>query len=221
MILGFDTATPDTVVAVTDTTEPIEVARPPRPDGRPAHGPALLAAVEEAVERAGGWPGIERIAVGLGPGSFTGVRIGVATARALAQSRRLPLVGVPTTSALLEGLDSGGRPKLAVIDARRGEVFAAPGGEAGPGEPRVCAPEDLAATLGPERLRGALAVGDGAIRFRREIEAQGAEVAAASAPAHRVSPRQICLLGEALEPGPAEQVTPMYLRRPDAKRWQP
>lgn len=221
MILGFDTATPDTVVGVTGAADPVEVVKPPRPDGRPAHGPALLEAVEEAVELAGGWPAIERIAVGLGPGSFTGVRIGVATARALAQSRSLPLVGVPTTSALLMGLDSGGRPKLAVVDARRGEVFAARGDEAGPGEPQVCAPADLAATLGPEAVRDALAMGDGAIRFRREIEAQGAEVIAASAPAHRVSPRQICRLGEAMEPGPAEQVTPMYLRRPDAKRWQP
>jgi tRNA threonylcarbamoyladenosine biosynthesis protein TsaB len=221
VILGFDTATPDTAVAVTGGDEVVESLAPPGADGRPAHGPVLLAAVEEAVERAGGWEGIETIAVGIGPGSFTGLRIGVATARALAQARGLPLAGVPTTSALIAGIEALGRPRLAVVDARRGEVFAALDRGDGPGDPVVAPPAELAARLGPAGLAGSLAVGDGSVRFRSEVEAQGVEVLPASHPGHRLSARHICSPAAGLEPGAPELVVPMYLRRPDAKRWQP
>ena len=91
LILGFDTATPDTAVAASNGAERVVG---PGEDGRPAHGRALLAAVEEVVAEAGGWDAVELIAVGIGPGSFTGVRIGVATARALAQSRGIPVAPV-------------------------------------------------------------------------------------------------------------------------------
>jgi len=221
MILGFDTATPDTAVAVTGGAEPVESLAPPGADGRPAHGPVLLAAIEETVELAGGWDGIEAIAVGIGPGSFTGLRIGVATARALAHARGLPLAGVATTSALLAGIEDGGRSRLAVVDARRDEVFAALDSGDGPTDPVVCAPDELAARLGPGEVAGALAAGDGSVRFRSEIEALGAEVLPASHPAHRLSARHICSPPGGLEPGSPELVVPMYLRRPDAKRWQP
>ena len=221
MILGFDTATPDTAVAVTGGPEVVESLDPPGADGRPAHGPVLLAAVERAVERAGGWGGIELIAVGIGPGSFTGLRIGVATARALAQARGLPLAGVPTTSALLAGIDAPGRPRLAVVDARRGEVFTALDPGDGPGDPVVAPPAELTARLSPDTVSGALAAGDGSVRFRSEIEAQGVEVLPASHPGHRLSARHVCSLAAGLEPGAPELVVPMYLRRPDAKRWQP
>ena len=221
LILGFDTATPDTAVAVTGGGEAFESLAPPGADGRPAHGPVLLAAIEETVERAGGWGGIELIAVGIGPGSFTGLRIGVSTARALAQARGLPLAGVPTTSALLAGIEAGGRHRLAVVDARRGEVFAALTADGEPSDPVVCPPGELAASLGPDRVSGALAAGDGSLRFRSEIEALGAEVLPASHLAHRLSARHICSPPGGLEPGSPELVVPMYLRRPDAKRWQP
>jgi tRNA threonylcarbamoyladenosine biosynthesis protein TsaB len=223
VILGFDTATPDTVAAVLGAGEAIEVTFGPGEDARPAHGRMLLGAIEEIVERAGGWDAIDLIAVGVGPGSFTGLRIGVSTARALAQARRLPLAGVSTTAALAAGIAStpaaAGRNRLAIVDARRGEVFAAIDEGEGPSPPRVCPPDDLAGTFGAAALRGALAAGDGSVRFRTEIEAQGAEVPAASDPVHRLSARHICSLGEGVEPGPPELVKPNYLRRPDAQRW--
>lgn len=249
LILGFDTATADTAVAT--WIDGVTTARCAGPiDSRPVHGPRLLPMIEELVTGAGGWAAVELIAVGIGPGSFTGLRIGVATARALAQSRSLPLVGVPSTSALLAGLadapESAGRARLALIDARRGEVFAALaplGGHGGADLPRpameidstaadpggigatsagpvVCAPTEVAARFGPEAVAGAVAAGDGAVRFRAEIEAAGAFVPADGDDVHRLSASRICELATALEPVGPERIRPMYLRRPDAERWR-
>jgi tRNA threonylcarbamoyladenosine biosynthesis protein TsaB len=221
--LGMDTATPDTAVAVTGAGDPIERASGPGADGRPLHARALLGSIEEAVAAAGGWPAVELIAVGIGPGSFTGVRIGISTARALAQARDLPLVGVPSTSALAAGIaaatEGAGRSRLAVIDARRGEVFAALDEGEGPGQPVVCKPSELAATIPAETLSGCLAAGDGSLRFSSEIEALGVEVLDRESPAHRLSARQVCILGAEADAGEIEAVRPMYLRRPDAERW--
>ena len=126
IVLGLDTATTATVAGVLDASGTVvEVRDDPEPGVRPAHANRLLAAAEEALERAGlGWDEVERIAVGVGPGSFTGLRIGIATARALAQARGLPLVAVSSLEALARG--AGTRELvLAVLDARRGEAFAA------------------------------------------------------------------------------------------------
>ena len=90
-------------------------------DGSPRHSTALLAEIERAVAASGGWEQVGRIAVGRGPGSFVGIRIGLATARGLAASTGLPVSGVCTLDALGRGMGGG----LAVLDARRGEVFAA------------------------------------------------------------------------------------------------
>lgn len=219
LIVGFDTATPDTAVATMVDGVASERTLAPA-GGRPVHGTELLATVEELVEAAGGWGEVDRIAVGIGPGSFTGLRIGIATARALAQSRGLPVAGVPSTSALLAGVAASpaaeGRAPLAVIDARRGEVFAA----LDDGDPVVCAPADLAAALGPEAVAAAVAGGDGAVRFRTEIEASGALVLPDGDDANRLSASRICELAAMIEAGGPESIRPLYLRRPDAERWR-
>lgn len=222
VVVGFDTASSETAVAVLEGMQAeSEIRIAADRDGRPAHGRALLAAIERAVGDSGGWGRISRIAVGIGPGSFTGIRIGVSTARALAQGHRLPLVGVITTTALCAGIGAvdpiSGRTRLAVLDARRGEVFAAVDRGDGPSGPVVCAPGDLDAALGD--LSGALAAGPGSVRFRSEIEALGVEVAAEADPVHRVPARQVCLLAAGADPGDPGLVRPMYLRRPDAERW--
>ena len=224
LIVGFDTATADTAVAVVDGDEAVhESVLGPGPDGRPLHGPALLGAVEEAVSAAGGWEGIALIAVGVGPGSFTGQRIGVATARALAQARALPIVPVPTTSALAAGIaatsEGRGHDRLAVVDARRSEVFYALDRGQGPGEPRVCDPAQLGELVAVAGASRPLAAGEGSLRFRSEIEAAGIEVLPDDSPAHRVSARHTCRLGAETEPVPLDRIQPMYLRRPDAERW--
>ncbi len=221
-ILGFDTSTSELSVAITSGPAVLaEHEAGPDERGRPRHATALLAAVEAALAEAGGWERIGRLAVGVGPGTFTGLRIGVATARALAQARGLGLVGVSSLAALAAGVDDAepGRKRLAVLDAKRGEAFAAlydsAGAEVWPAW--VGPPEKLA-----DRVRGLeerpLAVGDGSVRFRDELESAGATIPEDGDPAHCVRARHICRL--AAEVPDARDIEPNYLRRPDAELWR-
>jgi tRNA threonylcarbamoyladenosine biosynthesis protein TsaB len=227
VILGLDTATADTAVAVLDGDEVrSEECVGPGEDGRPEHGRALLGLVEGAVTAVGGWDAIELIAAGVGPGSFTGVRIGLSTARALAQARGVPVVGVSTTAALATALSADGGSSsstlaIGVVDARRGEVFASVDRGDGPSAPIVCPPDQLEKALGGG-LGGAVAAGAGAVRFRDEIEAAGIAVRPEADPANHVSAGSVCRLAERvprrerLAPG---GLVPIYMRRPDAERW--
>src|SRR6476646_1829564 len=154
-VVGFDTATADTAICATRAGEVVhEELLGPAPDGGPRHSTALLAEIERAVDAAGGWDGVSLIAVGLGAGSFVGIRIGLATARGLAASTGLPVAGVCTLDALGRGISDEGadaeRCRLAVLDARRGEVFAALYAASGERlwEPLVTAPGDLAERIG-------------------------------------------------------------------------
>lgn len=203
MILAFDTATPSTAVAVWSPGHAVERRDDPGPGARPGHASRLLALVEEIVD----WDVVTRIAVGTGPGGFTGLRIGIATARALAQARDLPLAGVSSLAALAA---PHGGVVVAVIDARRGEVFAASPGRF---EPVAVSPEALAARIEP----GALAVGDGAVRFREVLEGAGAVVPADDSPQHRVSAIHVARLGAEAEPAGRDALLPDYRREPDAK----
>ena len=128
-VLGVDTATACAVVGATADGEVVrEVWVEPRPDGRPRHSEDLLLEIERSVDAAGGWSRIDRIAVGIGPGSFTGLRIGIASARALAQAQVYPRAGriSPPVPRGIAGLSPRRRqPALPVFDARRREVFAA------------------------------------------------------------------------------------------------
>jgi tRNA threonylcarbamoyladenosine biosynthesis protein TsaB len=189
-------------------------------NGSPRHSTALLVEVERAAAAAGGWKRVARIAVGCGPGSFVGIRIGIATATGLAASTGIPAVGVCTLDALGLAI-AGATLSLAVLDARRGEVFAALYGERGERlwEPAVLAPEALAERLG-ELGRPVRAAGSGAVRFRQELASREAEIPADADPVHRVSARHVCALaGSAAEAGD-EPLEPIYLRPPDAQRWR-
>jgi tRNA threonylcarbamoyladenosine biosynthesis protein TsaB len=155
--------------------------------GWAAQASALTGLIDEVV----GDPGeIEAIVVGTGPGSFTSIRIGLATARGLALALGVPVAGSSTLSAF-----GGGTP---VIDARRGEVFTEGG---------VCRPEAL-------DVAGKVLVGDGAVRYRGLFEAAGATVPDDAA-LHRPDPALLAEHAGAF--GAVEDVDPLYLRQPDAK----
>ncbi len=233
IVVGLDTATPSTVAGVLLAGGAVVERRDdPAPGARPAHAARLLELAEAALAEAGiAWAAVDRIAVGVGPGGFTGLRIGVATARALAQANGTALVPVSTLEALAVAAreSAGDRAVVAAIDARRGEVFAAawhPGGERVLA-PRAVAPEDLArltaalelgAPDGAARPAGApLAVGDGAVRFRAELERAGTRVPPDGSPVHRVGAAALCRLGAAGAPAARDALVPDYRREPDAK----
>ncbi len=232
IVLGFDTATAATAVGLLRTDAPggdaktghdpprpghaSELRHDPQPGERPGHAARLLRLAHELLEPCGLTFGdVERFAVGLGPGGFTGLRIGVATARALAQAAEAELVGVSTLEALAASAEpEPGQGVLAVVDARRGEVFA---GGWRDGEQVLAtvavAPAGAGALAGP----GWLAVGDGAIRFRDELQAAGCDVPPDGAPQHAVSALMICRLAARASRGTQrELVVPDYLRKPDA-----
>ncbi len=216
-ILAFDTATAATVAAIGE----LERRDDPPPGTRPAHATRLLTLIQELIDATeGGWGAIDRIAVGVGPGTFTGLRIGIATAQALARSTGIELVGVSTLASLERGahaLLGESCSVLAVIDARRGEAFVAGDGV----QPCVLDPEALAA-LAAHHARGAthglFAVGDGALRFSELLEQAGAQVPAPESAAHRVSAIHHCRLALSAQPAPAGMIEPLYLRVPDAER---
>ena len=219
-ILGIDTSTAHLSVAVTAADEVLgERLVEPDPSGRPRHAREVLGAVEEVLASAGGWAAISCIAVGTGPGTFTGLRIGIATARGLAQSRGIGISGVSSLRALASGSDSAA-PVLAVLDAKRSEVFAALyDGASEIWEPAVHRPEDLAERVREQALT-LTAVGDGAVRFRGEMEASGAQIPPDDAGVHRVRARRVCLLASEAGAGPLADIKPTYLRRPDAELWR-
>ncbi len=194
------------------------------PDGSPRHSTALLAEVERATSAIGGWGAVDRIAVGLGPGSFVGIRIAIATARGLAASTGLPVTGVCTLDALGRAAGEAadpGRSCLAVLDARRGEAFAALYAADGTRlwEPFVAAPEELADRVGA-LPQPPLAAGSGALRFRDELASRGVEVPGDADPVHRVAARHVCALAAPGGSVDDDRLDPIYLRPPDAQRWR-
>ncbi len=216
MIVGLDTSTSAVSVAAG------EFERHDEPE-RPRHAQTLQPLLEQVLADAGAsWKDVERICVGVGPGGFTGLRLGIATARALAQAHDLPLVGVSSLEALALGAEANDHHDvLAVIDARRGEVFAALYRHRRCIiEPVAISPADLARRLSPRREWGReamLGVGDGAVRFREELERAGVAVPADGSRAHRVSALMVCRLGRDREPVDRDALLPDYRREPDAK----
>jgi tRNA threonylcarbamoyladenosine biosynthesis protein TsaB len=218
IVLAFDTATPRTAVALQtrDDRPPREAVHDPEPGERPGHTQQLLPLAAGLLrEERLTFADVELIAVGLGPGTFTGLRIGVATARALAQATGARLAGVSSLQALAAQVDAP--DVLAVLDARRGEAFVA--GYAEGDEvlaPAALAPEALEALQAPPGGGSWVAAGDGAVRFRDALEHAGISVLPDIDPAHRITATATCRLARATGPAERDEVTPVYVRAPDA-----
>ena len=216
-VLGLDTSTAATSVCVLrDDGQAFAIdPSPERIFEPPAHSRELMPAVAEAMERAGlDWDAIDAVAVGVGPGTFTGLRIGVATARALAHAAGAGLHPVSSLAALAAPVDAP--QALPLIDAKRGELFGALyEGSDELVSPFVARPDEVPARTA-ERARAALAAGDGAVRFRSVLEASGVHVAPDGSELHLVHAEHVCRLAASVPAEPPEAVLPNYLRDPDA-----
>jgi tRNA threonylcarbamoyladenosine biosynthesis protein TsaB len=218
-LLGIDTSTAVTSVCVMrsdgaafERVPEVEALAEP-----PGHTRELLPAIDAQLRRAGlGFADLNGVAAGVGPGTFTGLRIGIVTARALGQAHDLDLWPVSSLAALAAGMHAPAR--LAVIDARRGQVFASLHDGSGVAwAPFVDTPGGLIERLEAWAGDRPLAAGDGALRYRGELEAAGIEVADAGSDTHVVRALHICRLAADRAPSEPEAVVPDYLRDPDAK----
>jgi tRNA threonylcarbamoyladenosine biosynthesis protein TsaB len=194
LILAFDTATDVATSALVGDGEVL--------GERASRAVRILEDVEALLEAADlRAEDVEGLVVGRGPGSYTGLRMGLVTARTLAISLNVPLAGVSTLDALAAG-SPGAMP---VIDARRREVFTLAD------EHPVCRPvEDVAVEAGTAY------VGDGALRYRTLFEKGGGVVPPAEDPVHVPWARYHAALAQDF--GVAESVEPIYLRVPDAEK---
>jgi tRNA threonylcarbamoyl adenosine modification protein YeaZ len=214
-ILAIDTALPAVSACVLDmdSAEPLAAESVAMERG---HAEALLPLIERVVDKAGGFASITRVAVAVGPGSFTGIRIGLAAGHAIALALKAEIVGVSTLSALaapyiLEPFDGA---VAAAIDARHGQVYVAAFGPDGRAllTPRRAGVHEALRALGDGPLT---LVGSGAALLAKEARASGvAATIVGEAPAPDIA--YVARLGLAANPAVAP-ARPLYLKAPDAK----
>ena len=222
LILGIETATAQVACALGNQDGILAVTSLGRPR---RHVESLVPAIEFTCRQAGvTLDSVHCIAVDVGPGLFSGLRVGVATAKALAQALRVPTVGVPSLDLLAFPVRFSSRLIVPVIDARRGEVFCAfyrqvPGGVQRLSPHQLLSPADLASEL-LARNEECLLVGDGALRYTEQLgETVSFEL---GGPLHS-SPSAEALVDLAHARALREEFSafwdlePLYLRRSDAE----
>jgi tRNA threonylcarbamoyladenosine biosynthesis protein TsaB len=209
LILALDASTLVTTVAVARGNDR-EVLAEVSTTGRGA-SETLLPAIQAALDLAGEAPdSVELVLAGVGPGTFTGIRIAAATARALSAGKGMALARNSTLDALAASALSCSPDVLAVLDARRGQVFARRFAETGPTTGIYCVrPEELSVEGEP------ILVGDGAVRYREDLAGLGLIPPDGSA-LHRVTAAGH-VVSAALTPVGPEDLVPIYVREPDAE----
>lgn len=223
MILGIETSTSQVSCSLGGSDGVIAGARVLRGQ---RHAEMLTPMVAQVLAAAGVRPAdLAAIAVGVGPGLYTGLRVGLATARAMAMALRVPMVGVPSLDLLAFPLRFSRRTIVTVIDARRNEVFwafyrATPGGVQRLGDHRVDAPADVVAELLARGNDDVVLVGDGARRYRDVfaglVHAEMADTGLAHPSADALVELSRPIFEREAFVSPAE-IRPMYLRKPDAE----
>ena len=209
LILALDASTPVTTVALARGNGR-EVLAEVSLTARGA-SETLLPAIHAALDLAGEDLGsVGRVLAGVGPGTFTGIRIAAATARALSAGAGIPLSKNSTLDALAAPARSYSGDVLAVLDARRGQVFARRYSEAGPTTGIYClTPEELSVEGGP------LVVGDGAVRYRGALSGLG-RIPPEDSPLHKVTAVGHVISAD-LSPVSPDELVPIYIREPDAE----
>jgi tRNA threonylcarbamoyladenosine biosynthesis protein TsaB len=220
LILGIETATQQVSVALgghEGVIGLVELARGRR------HAETLVPAIDFLCSQADiGLDEIGLVAVDIGPGLFTGMRVGLATAKALAQALRVPMIGISSLDLLAFPHRRSDRVVVPVVDARKGEVFYAmyrqvPGGLQQVAPPRAAPVDELVADL-LARSQETLCVGDGALRYRNEIrDGYHCEFADEAHPS--AAPLVQLAHARALreEWSNPSEIHPLYLRPPDAE----
>lgn len=224
LVLGFDTATEVTTIALASENKVLaDLALV----SEKTQMERLMPLIDMILDQAGvKLSKLDGIAVGLGPGLFTSLRIGVTTAKTLAQALDVPIVSIPTLDVLAYSFAHSTSFVCSVIDAKRGEVFtslyqALEGDISEVWPPKVVSPQALTQELSPLE-RPVILVGNGAWAYQallREKLPQGAEVASAIF----VYPRASNLISLAFprfisgEVDDANKLAPIYLRKSDAE----
>jgi tRNA threonylcarbamoyladenosine biosynthesis protein TsaB len=227
LLLGIETSTPQASVAIGSEQGVVASALVSRGS---TYNEFLLPAIRFCLEQANlGYRNLGGVAVSLGPGLFTGMRVGVATAKALAQTLSVPIVGMPSLDILAYDLRYSQKTICAVLDARRNEVFHAfyrpsPGGIQRMTDYRVERPENLAIGIA-SRPEEVLMVGNGALLYREMFQDLGS-VAEMGTMSHSF-PQARALVELALPRMYREEfdslydLKPLYLRRSAKKiQWE-
>jgi tRNA threonylcarbamoyladenosine biosynthesis protein TsaB len=225
LVLGIDTSTPQSSVCLGTERGLVASAALSRTQ---SHAEFLAPAIDFCLRQAGlGAGAVNGVAVSLGPGLFTGMRVGIATAQMLAHARRLPVVGLASLDLLAFPVRHVRRLVCSVLDARRNELFWAfyrpvPGGVQRITEFRVGPSGKLAGEI-EASTDDVLCIGDGAIATRALLESVGAEVGAYDS----AYPTAQSLVELALprflreDTQRPEDLHPVYIRKPDARiSWQ-
>ena len=233
LVLALDTSTPSVTAGVVRLRRPHEMIAPDDGAGllEPtrllaersitnafAHAEQLMPLAKGALADAGRTLAeLDAVVVGLGPGPFTGLRVGIATAAALGDGLDVPVHGVPSHDGLARSLAHGswtGGELLVVTDARRREVYLsayAPSGARLLG-PLVVAPADVQKLLADHGVAPAVVAGAGSALLHPQHRPALVEIGGAAITLGLVERAAVPLLTGAV-PGP---LTPLYLRRPDA-----